>query len=126
MTRTMTRAQLSESIYQEVGLSRNESAELLEMVLAEISTALVHSETVKISSFGSFSVRQKGERIGRNPKTGDEVPILPRKVLVFRPSQLLKARIRGEDVSGMTDEDEDVPAPQKPPVGPAGFSSSET
>ncbi|MEQ9111472.1 MAG: integration host factor subunit alpha [Rhodospirillaceae bacterium] len=126
MTRTMTRAQLSESIYQEVGLSRNESAELLEMVLAEISTALVHSETVKISSFGSFSVRQKGERIGRNPKTGDEVPILPRKVLVFRPSQLLKARIRGEDVSGMTDEDEDAPALQQPPVGPAGFSSSET
>ncbi|MEQ8510362.1 MAG: integration host factor subunit alpha [Rhodospirillaceae bacterium] len=126
MTRTMTRAQLSESIYQEVGLSRNESAELLEMVLAEISTALVHDETVKISSFGSFSVRQKGERIGRNPKTGDEVPILPRKVLVFRPSQLLKARIRGEDVSGMTDEDEDAPALQQPPVGPAGFSSSET
>lgn len=101
----MTRAQLSESIYQEVGLSRNESAELLEMVLGEISSALVRAETVKISSFGSFSVRQKGERIGRNPKTGDEVPILPRKVLVFRPSQLLKARIRGEDVSGMTDEE---------------------
>lgn len=105
MSRTMTRAQLSESIYQEVGLSRNESAELLEMVLGEISSALVRDETVKISSFGSFSVRQKGERIGRNPKTGDEVPILPRKVLVFRPSQLLKARIRGEDVSGMTDEE---------------------
>lgn len=107
MSRTMTRAQLSESIYQEVGLSRNESAELLEMVLGEISSALVRAETVKISSFGSFSVRQKGERIGRNPKTGDEVPILPRKVLVFRPSQLLKARIRGEDVSGMAaDADE--------------------
>ncbi len=126
MNSTMTRAQLSESIYQEVGLSRNESAELLEMVLGEISTALMRSETVKISSFGSFSVRQKGERIGRNPKTGDEVPILPRKVLVFRPSQLLKARIRGEDISGMTDEDDDAPTPQKPPVGPAGFSSSET
>lgn len=105
MGRTMTRAQLGESIYQEVGLSRNESAELLEMVLGEISTALVRGETVKISSFGSFSVRQKGERIGRNPKTGEEVPILPRKVLVFRPSQLLKARIRGEDISGMSHDD---------------------
>ena len=94
MAETITRAQLSEAIYQEVGLSRNESADLLEMVLAEITQALLRNETVKISSFGSFSVRQKGQRIGRNPKTGDEVPILPRKVLVFRPSQLLKARIR--------------------------------
>lgn len=93
--RTITRAQLSESVYQEVGLSRNESAELLEMVLDEISQALAHGETVKISSFGSFSVRQKGERVGRNPKTGEEVPILPRRVLVFRPSQLLKAQING-------------------------------
>ncbi len=90
---TMTRADLSEAIYQEVGLSRNESADLLEMVIEEISEALAKEDVVKISSFGSFSVRSKGERIGRNPKTGDEVPILPRKVLVFRPSQLLKARI---------------------------------
>lgn len=91
--RTITRAQLSERVYEEVGLSRNESAELLEMVLDEISNALSEGETVKISSFGSFSVRQKGERVGRNPKTGEEVPILPRKVLVFRPSQLLKSQI---------------------------------
>ncbi|SBV94767.1 Integration host factor subunit alpha [uncultured Alphaproteobacteria bacterium] len=90
---TVTRAHLSEAVYQEVGLSRNESADLLEMVLDEISTALSAGDVVKISSFGSFSVRSKGERIGRNPKTGEEVPILPRKVLVFRPSQLLKARI---------------------------------
>lgn len=121
MSRTMTRAQLSESIYQEVGLSRNESAELLEMVLGEISSALVRDETVKISSFGSFSVRQKGERIGRNPKTGDEVPILPRKVLVFRPSQLLKARIRGEDVSGMSDDDD---GPVSVPSSGPSFSES--
>src|SRR3954464_12545478 len=94
MGETITRAQLSEAIYQEVGLSRNESADLLEMVLNEITDALLKGEPVKISSFGSFSVRQKGQRIGRNPKTGEEVPILPRKVLVFRPSQLLKARIR--------------------------------
>lgn len=91
--RTITRAQLSEAVYQEVGLSRNESADLLEMVLEEISTALAQGEVVKISSFGSFSVRQKGQRVGRNPKTGEEVPILPRRVLVFRPSQLLKSQI---------------------------------
>jgi len=107
MGETITRAQLSEAIYQEVGLSRNESADLLELVLGEITQALLRSETVKISSFGSFSVRQKGQRIGRNPKTGDEVPILPRKVLVFRPSQLLKARIR----QGHTGAAKAAPAP---------------
>lgn len=87
---TVTRSQLGEAVYQEVGLSRNESGELVEAVLQEISDALVRGETVKISSFGSFSVRQKGERVGRNPKTGEEVPILPRKVLVFRASHVLK------------------------------------
>jgi len=91
--RTITRAQLGESVYQEVGLSRNESADLLETVLSEIAAALTRGESVKISSFGSFSVRSKGQRVGRNPKTGEEVPILPRRVLVFRPSQLLKSRI---------------------------------
>ena len=93
--KTITRAHLGETVYQEVGLSRNESAELLEAVLTEVSNALSRGETVKVSSFGSFSVRQKGQRIGRNPKTGEEVPILPRKVLVFRPSQVLKDRING-------------------------------
>lgn len=91
--KTITRAHLGEMVYQEVGLSRNESAELLEAVLTEVSNALSRGETVKVSSFGSFSVRQKGQRIGRNPKTGEEVLILPRKVLVFRPSQVLKDRI---------------------------------
>jgi integration host factor subunit alpha len=90
---TVTRAQLGEAVYQEVGLSRNESDELVEAVLAEISDALIRGETVKISSFGSFSVRQKGQRVGRNPKTGEEVPILPRKVLVFRASHVLKGRV---------------------------------
>jgi integration host factor subunit alpha len=90
---TVTRAQLSEAVYQEVGLSRNESAELVEDVLDEISDTLVRGESVKISSFGSFSVRQKGERKGRNPKTGEEVPIKPRRVLVFRASNVLKQRI---------------------------------
>ena len=90
---TVTRAELSEAVYQEVGLSRNESADLVETVLNEISGALVRGEMVKISSFGSFAVRQKGQRIGRNPKTGEEVPILPRRVLVFRASHVLKNRI---------------------------------
>jgi len=90
---TVTRADLSESVYQEVGLSRNESADLVESVLNEISEALVRGEVVKLSSFGSFSVREKGQRMGRNPKTGEEVPILPRRVLVFRASHVLKDRI---------------------------------
>jgi integration host factor subunit alpha len=90
---TVTRAQLSEAVYQEVGLSRNESAALVETVLDEITDALTKGETVKISSFGSFNVRHKGERIGRNPKTGDEVPIEPRQVVVFRASHVLKNQI---------------------------------
>jgi integration host factor subunit alpha len=93
---TVTRAQLSEAVYQEVGLSRNESAALVETVLDEIADALARGETVKISSFGSFGVRQKGQRIGRNPKTGDEVPIEPRHVLVFRASHVLKDQINTE------------------------------
>lgn len=99
MTETVTRAQLSEAVYEEVGLSRNESADLVETVLEEIAAALERGEMVKISSFGSFAVRQKGERLGRNPKTGEEVPILPRRVLVFRASHVLKNRIN-ETVPG--------------------------
>jgi integration host factor subunit alpha len=91
--RTITRADLSEAVFQEVGLSRNESADLVEVILAEIAGALARGETVKISSFGSFTVRDKGQRIGRNPKTGQEVPILPRRVLVFRASNVLKSKI---------------------------------
>lgn len=94
--KTMTRAELSEAVYQEVGLSRNDSAALVETVLSEMADTLVSGETVKISSFGSFSVRRKGQRVGRNPKTGEEVPILPRRVLVFRPSHVLKGRINGK------------------------------
>jgi integration host factor subunit alpha len=91
--KTVTRAHLSEAVYQEVGLSRNESAELVESILDKIAAALERGETVKMSSFGSFSVRQKGSRLGRNPKTGEEVPIPPRRVLIFRASQVLKARV---------------------------------
>ena len=93
---TLTRAHLAEAIYAQVGLSRNESAALLETVLARISAALAAGESVKISAFGTFLVRQKGQRVGRNPKTGVEVPILPRRVLSFRSSQVLKARINGQ------------------------------
>jgi integration host factor subunit alpha len=93
---TLTRAHLAEAIYANVGLSRNESAALLETVLERMSAALEGGNPVKISAFGTFIVRQKGKRVGRNPKTGIEVPILPRKVLAFRPSQVLKARINGE------------------------------
>ncbi|MFD2207581.1 integration host factor subunit alpha [Kiloniella antarctica] len=93
MGTTVTRADLSEAVYQEVGLSRNESADLVESVLNEISDTLIKGDAVKISSFGSFAVREKGERIGRNPKTGEEVPILPRRVLVFRASHVLKNKI---------------------------------
>jgi len=91
--KTLTRSDLSEAVYREVGLSRNESAELVESILRHVSGALVAGETVKISSFGTFSTRDKGQRIGRNPKTGEEVPIEPRRVLVFRPSHILKDRI---------------------------------
>jgi integration host factor subunit alpha len=92
-SQTITRSQLSEAIYQEIGLSRNEATSIFETVLDKISDTLASGESVKLSSFGSFSVRSKSERIGRNPKTGEEVPILPRKVIVFRPSQVLKNRI---------------------------------
>ena len=94
----MTRADLTEAVYHEVGLSRSESAQLVESVLNEISETLVHGESVKISSFGSFSVRDKAQRVGRNLKTGEAVPILPRRVLVFRASHVLKDRINGEAV----------------------------
>jgi integration host factor subunit alpha len=93
---TLTRADLTESVFQSVGLSRNESAQMVEDMLEEVCAALARNETVKLSSFGTFAVRQKSQRMGRNPKTGDEVPIAPRRVLVFRPSHVLKAVINGQ------------------------------
>ena len=103
---TVTRAHLAETIYTQVGLSRNESADLLETLLERVAAALESGDSVKISGFGTFSVRQKGRRIGRNPKTGVEVPILPRRVLVFRPSQVLKAQINGLAIPTNTGDDE--------------------
>ena len=93
MPKTMTRSQLSKALYQAVGLSRRESSDLLAMVLDEIALSLLKEEIVKITTFGSFSVRKKGRRLGRNPRTGKEVPIFPRRVLTFRPSQILKSRL---------------------------------
>ena len=93
MTGTLTRADLAESVHAKIGLSRADSAQLVEQVLDKICGALVEGRNVKISSFGTFVLRQKGERLGRNPKTGQEVPIEPRRVLTFRPSQLMRDRI---------------------------------
>ncbi|MBU2360505.1 integration host factor subunit alpha [Loktanella sp. M215] len=91
--KTLTRMDLSDAVHTQVGLSRNESAELVESVLQHMSDALVEGEQVKISSFGTFSTRDKAARVGRNPKTGEEVPIHPRRVLTFRPSHLMKDKV---------------------------------
>ncbi|HEX2257606.1 MAG TPA: integration host factor subunit alpha [Afifellaceae bacterium] len=101
--KTVTRADLAEAVYRRLGLSRTESAAMVEMVLQEICDAVVRGENVKLSSFGSFLVRQKGERVGRNPRTGHEVPIPPRRVTVFKPSNIMKDRINAgvdEEESG--------------------------
>jgi integration host factor subunit alpha len=91
--KTVTRADLAEAVYRQLGLSRTESAAMVEMVLQEICDAIVRGENVKLSSFGSFVVREKGERMGRNPRTGREVPIPPRRVTVFKPSNIMKERV---------------------------------
>lgn len=96
-TKTLTRADLTEVLHREVGLSRTESADMVNSVLELIAGALVEGRSVKLSSFGTFMVRAKRQRIGRNPKTGVEVPITPRRVLVFRPSQIMKNIVNGEE-----------------------------
>jgi integration host factor subunit alpha len=101
MTRsTLTRSDLSEAVHREIGLSRNESSQMVETILERISDALIAGDAVKISSFGTFAVRDKGARMGRNPKTGEEVPIDPRRVLVFRPSHILKDRVNAGNAAG--------------------------
>jgi integration host factor subunit alpha len=104
-TQTLTRADLSEAVFRAVGLSRSESSQMVEDILEEVCAALARGETVKLSSFGTFSVRQKAERLGRNPKTGHEVPIAPRRVLVFRPSHVLKSMINGHPAEMEITED---------------------
>jgi integration host factor subunit alpha len=93
--KTLTRADLSEAVHRQIGLSRSESADLVKSVLDMMSDTLVEGQSVKLSSFGTFMVRSKNGRVGRNPKTGEEVPITPRRVLVFRPSQVMKNIING-------------------------------
>lgn len=96
VARTLTRADLSDAVHNEIGLSRADSASLVEQVLDHICGSLIKGQNVKISSFGTFMLRDKGRRIGRNPKTGKEVPIEPRRVLTFRPSQLMRDRINAK------------------------------
>ncbi len=104
-SKTLTRADLTEAVFNAVGLSRNDSAQMVEDILEQMCAALTRGETVKLSSFGTFQVRHKSERIGRNPKTGEEVPIAPRRVLVFRPSHVLKAQINSGAGAGSSAED---------------------
>jgi integration host factor subunit alpha len=104
VSRTVTRVDLAEAVYQQVGLSRKESALLVEMILGELTSALLTGDSVKLSSFGSFVIRHKGQRIGRNPKTGVEVPITERRVLVFKPSNVLKARLNGQTIEAGGDD----------------------
>jgi integration host factor subunit alpha len=100
MTKTLTRADLADAVYREVGLSRKTSQDLVEQLLEDMIQRLIQGEEVKLSSFGNFNVRAKRQRIGRNPKTGVEVPITPRRVMVFRASHVLKDRINGQRTSG--------------------------
>jgi integration host factor subunit alpha len=104
-SKTLTRADLTEAVFNAVGLSRNDSAQMVEDILEQMCAALTRGESVKLSSFGTFQVRHKSERIGRNPKTGEEVPIAPRRVLVFRPSHVLKAHINSGVAAGSGTED---------------------
>jgi len=90
---TLTRADLADALHRDVGLSRADSGKIVEQILAEMCGALSRGENVKISGFGTFVLRDKGERVGRNPKTGVEVPIAPRRVLTFRASQMMRDRI---------------------------------
>lgn len=98
--KTITRVELAEAVYNSVGLSRVESQRFVEVVLEEITVAIEQGENVKLSGFGTFLVREKYERMGRNPKTGEEAIITPRRVLSFKASNLLKARMNGEEFKG--------------------------
>lgn len=104
---TVTKADIVEKVYQKIGFSKKEASELVEMVFDQLKTTLCSGEKVKISGFGNFVVRSKKERVGRNPQTGDQIKISARRVLTFRPSQVLKAILNGEDAAGITEEDND-------------------
>lgn len=104
---TMTKADIVEKVYDKIGFSKKEASELVEMVFTTMKTELVEGEKIKISGFGNFLVRGKKERIGRNPQTGEQITISARRVLTFRPSQVLKAMLNGEDITNLTDDDDD-------------------
>lgn len=104
---TMTKADIVERVYQKIGFSKKEAAELVEMIFATMKKELVEGEKIKISGFGNFTVRGKHERIGRNPQTGEQIKISARRVLTFRPSQVLKAMLNGEEYSHLIGKDDD-------------------
>jgi integration host factor subunit alpha len=101
---TMTKADIVERVYQKLGFSKKEASELVELVFNTLKTKLENGEKVKISGFGNFIVREKKQRVGRNPQTGDQITISARRVLIFRPSQVLKAILNGEDVSQIKED----------------------
>ena len=103
---TMTKADIVEKVYQKIGFSKKEAADLVEMVFSTLKVVLKKGDKVKISGFGNFIVREKASRIGRNPQTGEQITISARRVLTFRPSQVLKAMLNGEDITGLTDLDD--------------------
>jgi integration host factor subunit alpha len=102
---TMTKADIVEKVYSKIGFSKKEASELVEMVFGTLKDVLHKGDKVKISGFGNFVVREKNERVGRNPQTGEQIKISARRVLTFRPSQVLKAMLNGEDTTGLQDED---------------------
>ena len=104
---TVTKADIVEKVYQKIGFSKKEATELVELVFDQLKDTLCSGEKVKISGFGNFVVRAKNERIGRNPQTGDQIKISARRVLTFRPSQVLKAILNGEDASNIVEDDDD-------------------
>ncbi|MBK9322718.1 MAG: integration host factor subunit alpha [Bdellovibrionaceae bacterium] len=104
---TVTKADIVEKVYQKIGFSKKEASELVELVFDTLKDVLQNGEKVKISGFGNFVVRGKNERIGRNPQTGDQITISARHVLTFRPSQVLKAMLNGEEYAHLKDDDDD-------------------
>lgn len=103
---TMTKADIVEKVYQKIGFSKKEASELVELVFSSLKDVLQKGDKVKISGFGNFVVREKNERVGRNPQTGEQIKISARRVLTFRPSQVLKAMLNGEDITGLTDDED--------------------
>ena len=102
---TMTKADIVEKVYQKIGFSKKEASELVELVFTSLKDVLTKGDKVKISGFGNFVVREKNERVGRNPQTGEQIKISARRVLTFRPSQVLKAMLNGEDITGLEDDE---------------------